>query len=100
MTVREVDWPPFWMLKMAHDARLSYVIECGQVYTRRQDMPTVFQPAGMVYAVRHATLLDVKMLPGNDTRGVPVSFEDGLDIDEMWQYELAQIIWDSRNQYR
>jgi CMP-N-acetylneuraminic acid synthetase len=98
MTVREVDGGAFWMLKMSENAQLSYLIEGEQVYTRRQDMPPVYQPAGMVYAISTEALSDVQMLPERDTRGVPVSVEDGLDIDEMWQYKLAQLIWDSRNE--
>ena len=100
MTVREVDYPPFWMMKMAGDARLSHLIEGEQVYARRQDTPRIYQPAGMVYAIRPKHLLEVKMLPGKDTRGVPVPFEDSINIDEMWQYHLAKLIWKSRNQGR
>ena len=93
MTVREVDYPPVWMMKIGSDAKLSHLIESDQVYTRRQDTPRTYQPAGMVYVIRPKILLDVKMLPGKDTRGVPVPFEESINIDEMWQYHLAQSIW-------
>ena len=96
MTVREVDYPPHWMLRMDNEGRLSRLIDDSHDYSRRQDTPKVYQPAGMVYAVRNGVLGRANMYSTEYARGVPVSFEDSVNIDEWWQYRLAQLLWKER----
>ena len=81
---------------MDNEGRLSRLIDDSGDYSRRQDTPKVYQPAGMVYAVRNGVLGRANMYPTEYARGVPVSFEDSVNIDEWWQYRLAQLLWKER----
>lgn len=97
MTIREVDYPPYWMVRLAPDGRLSSVIEGGHRYLRRQDTPPVYQPAGSVYALRRETLMTLQtLLPTPETRGFIVDAEDSVNIDEWRHFELARAIWERR----
>jgi N-acylneuraminate cytidylyltransferase/CMP-N,N'-diacetyllegionaminic acid synthase len=94
ITVRETDYPPHWMLTQAEDGSLSRLIDGSAMYTRRQDTPRVMQPNGLVYAVRRRVLEKIPVAVwGHKSRGVVMSFEDSINIDHIWQYRLAQLIW-------
>jgi CMP-N-acetylneuraminic acid synthetase len=97
MTIREVDYPSHWMLRLQSDGRVSRLIHSDREYTRRQDVPKAFQPNGLVYVIRGSALDNGSGLPGNSTRGLMMSFEDSVNIDEWWHYRLAQLIWAERN---
>jgi len=94
MTVREVDYPPHWMLRMDGDGCLSRLLDDGRTYARRQDAPKFHQPNGLVYVVRRDVLMKDPVFPCSDARGVLMSYEDSINIDEWWQYRLAQLIWE------
>lgn len=97
ITVCETDYPPHWMLEKTSDGRLRRLLKEGGPYTRRQDTPKFYQPNGSVYAVRSSILFKDAGLPGDNTQSVLMSYEDSINIDHWWQYELAKIFWEKQN---
>ena len=98
ITVRKPDYPPYWMLEMDSKKRLKNLINAGNEYTRRQDTPKAYQPAGMVYAFKADLLSEINTLfPFKDTRGYLVSSEEAINIDSILDYTLAKVIVENQN---
>ena len=64
---------------------------------RRQDKPRLFARNGpAVAAVRTSVLVDRGTLYGPDTRGLIMSREDSIDIDDAFDLELAELLLAAR----
>lgn len=92
MTVREVDYPPQWMMRMDDDGHLSDLITHLPRPKRRQDAVKVYQPNGLVYVLRRGLLDRAVPVPGPETVGVPMGFEESVNIDDAWQFDLAVVM--------
>ena len=69
----------------------------GTAPTRRQDKPRLFARNGpAVLAVRTRVLVEQNALYGVDTRGLPMSREDSLDIDDAFDLEVADLLIGAR----
>lgn len=91
MAVTNPDYPPLWMLKIDKDKRANFFYNLGKKITRRQDMPKLFKPAGLVYTLKKDFLFKLKgILPQGDTSTFYVTPEEALNIDEYHHYILAQ----------
>ena len=65
--------------------------------TRRQDKPNLFARNGpAVLAVRTRVLLEQHALYGADTRGLPMTREDSIDIDDTFDLEVAELLIGAR----
>jgi CMP-N-acetylneuraminic acid synthetase len=84
------------MLMQEEDGTVQRLIEDEDTYKRRQDTPEVLQPSGAVYAMRRELLRSDLQLPVADTKGIRMSVEESVNIDEMWEYHLACTIWESK----
>jgi CMP-N-acetylneuraminic acid synthetase len=93
ITITKPDYPAYWMLKQDKNNKLKKLIENKNFY-RRQLAPSIYQPAGSVYAFQKNFLMRMKgMLPQGDTRGVIIKREEAINIDTPLQFELAKIIY-------
>lgn len=92
MTVREVDYPPQWMMRMDEGGRLFPLITDLPRPKRRQDAVKVYQPNGLVYVLRRPILDRAVPVPGPETVGVPMGFEESVNIDDAWQFDLATVM--------
>ena len=95
LSVREVDYSPYSMLTMGADGKMERLISAGVFITRRQDAPKVWQPNGAVYAFRSHLVKEDKF-PFVGAVGVPVSLDESINIDHLWQYEFAKMMWEKR----
>jgi CMP-N,N'-diacetyllegionaminic acid synthase len=94
ITVKKPDYPPFWMLELDSNQKLTNIIKDGNKFLRRQDTPEVYQPAGLVYALSYELLKEMDtLLPSGDTCGLIVPENDAINIDTQMHYELAKIIY-------
>jgi CMP-N-acetylneuraminic acid synthetase len=96
LTIRPADYPPHWMFWREPDGRLTRLFGDGQSILRRQDAPVAWQPNGLVYIVARRLLSPDLSLPLADTCGLPVEWEDSINIDSYWQYQLAELLWPAR----
>ena len=74
ITITDTDYPAYWMLKKkTKSQKINFLFKNGYKFTRRQDTPKCFKPAGMVYAIKKKFLFKIKgMLPQGNTIGVYV----------------------------
>ena len=93
ITITDSDYPAYWMLKKKKKThRINFLFKDGYKFTRRQDTPKCYKPAGMVYAIKKNFLFKLKgMLPQGNTIGVYVKPEIAINIDNFDQYLLAKI---------
>ena len=69
----------------------------GDGPSRRQDKPRLFARNGpAVVAVRTPVLVARRTLYGPDTRGLVMSREDSLDVDDSFDLELAELLMAAR----
>ena len=93
ISVREVDYPPQWMFYIDTTGEPKKLFQETQTITRRQDAPLVWQPNGLIYIVKREKLKQDLKLPQKDTCFYKMGFEDSVNIDNLWQYELAKIFF-------
>tara|TARA_B100000780_G_C20979551_1_gene391338 strand:- start:16 stop:723 length:708 start_codon:yes stop_codon:yes gene_type:complete len=92
MTITDPDYPPYWMFKKENN-RYKFILPKGKNITRRQDAPKVYQPAGMVYAMKTNFLNKLKgILPQGKTGGYFVKREVAMNIDTLTQFETAKFL--------
>tara|TARA_B110001454_G_scaffold210057_1_gene224202 strand:+ start:186 stop:926 length:741 start_codon:yes stop_codon:yes gene_type:complete len=92
ITITEPDYPPHWMFKKIKST-YKFIFNKGKNIKRRQDAPKVYQPAGMVYAIKTKFLNKLKgALPQGKTAGFFVEREQATNIDNKTQYYLAKIL--------
>jgi CMP-N-acetylneuraminic acid synthetase len=97
LTIRPSDYPPHWMFWRQRDGRLMRLFADGAAIRRRQDAPVAWQPNGLVYVVRRSVLRPDLALPLDDTIGVPMEWEESVNIDSLWQFRLAEMLWTARD---
>ncbi len=91
MTITDVDYPPHWMMYKKKNL-LKNIISGGNNFTRRQDTPRAYKPAGMVYAIKKSFLYKIKgLLPKGKTIGYYVPPKIAVNIDNFDHYLLAKI---------
>ena len=97
ITITKFDYPVYWGLKKKNNNQISNFIKNGNKFTRRQDAPQIFKPAGLVYSIKKKFLLKIfktgKILPLGDTRGIEVSIKDAINLDSKLQYKIAKAIY-------
>lgn len=98
ISVRKVDYPPQWMLKMDDEARLTRLMAEGAAITRRQDAPPTYRPNGLVYALTYDKLMAGVTLPDADTHGVLMEDSESVNIDTWMDYRLACAIADASSE--
>ena len=90
LTITDVDYPPHWMFYQKNK-KLICMIKNGNKFTRRQDTPKSYKPAGMVYALKKDFLFKIKgLLPQKKTVGFYVKPEIAINIDTYDHYLLAK----------
>jgi len=97
ITITKFDYPVYWGLKKNKNNKVNNFIKNGNKFTRRQDVPQIYKPAGLVYSIKKNFLLKIhktgKILPLGDTRGVEVSIKDAINLDSKLQYKIAKAIY-------
>jgi len=92
MTVTDPSYPPHWMFKKIRK-KYKFLLPEGRKIQRRQDAPRVYQPAGMVYAIKSKFLLKMKgILPQGKTIGFFIEKDIAINIDKPLDYTLAKIL--------
>jgi N-acylneuraminate cytidylyltransferase len=72
---------PYWMYRLEGDGKLSRLIEGGDAYARRQDLPAVYLLNGALYAFRSDWLRKTRAFVDKDTVGFVMPAERSIDID-------------------
>ena len=96
LSIRPADYPPHWMFWRQANGGLTRLYAEGEAIKRRQDAPVAWQPNGLVYVIKRNLVSSDFSLPMPDTVAVPMEWEDSINIDDFWQYQIAELIWAAR----
>lgn len=90
-TVAEDRTHPMHRFRLAGD-KLEPLFVDPESHAQRQDGEPVFRPTGSVFATRYGVLMEQGRIRGKDHRGVVCPFETSLDIDDAWDFRLAELV--------
>jgi CMP-N,N'-diacetyllegionaminic acid synthase len=91
VSVTEADQSPFWMFRIGEHGKMQRLIEDGQAYARRQELPLVYVLNGAVYVARRDWLTSRQTFLGEETLGYVMPPERSLDIDTEVDLQVLQI---------
>lgn len=103
ITVREVDLPTYWILRL-DGPLLRPFVDDGVDYSlkRRQDMEQHYRPNGAVYVTRRSLLKDRGLIfstyAGGATGYVIMDPESSLDIDTKFDFTVIEAVLNTRSQ--
>jgi CMP-N-acetylneuraminic acid synthetase len=83
---------PFWMKKIIDGRIYPLINEGGQKYSRRQDLPPIYQLNGALYVTRVKVLLEENRILGEYTIPYIMSQERSIDIDSQTDLRTAESI--------
>lgn len=86
---------PFWMKKIEKEKVLPF-IKTKKDFTRRQDLPNVYRLNGAVYITRYKILMKQNNILGENTRAYIMRPEESIDIDHLFDLEIAECLMSKR----
>lgn len=89
---------PYHMHSIDKQGILRDYQKFDRIYSRRQDLPTLYAQNGAVFLIRRNILLDQQTLFPKRTYGYVMPAERSLDIDTPWDFYLARLILADRDQ--
>jgi len=91
VTVTETSRSPWFnMVRIEKDERLHLLVEGN--YTRRQDVPKGYDMTTVAYVTRPSFILNHENIWDGFVRGVLIPPERAIDIDTMFDLEMAELI--------
>jgi len=84
--------PWFNMVKRNQDGSVGLVMEAPISITRRQDAPEVFDMATVAYVARPGFVLEQTSIFSGKVGAVKVPVERAIDIDTIFDFELAEFL--------
>ena len=90
ISVCKVKHHPFWNF-IAQDDRLHSLLPNCDKSSRRQELPQTYAPNGAVYVVKRSVLFNENTMLGKDLRGVIMPLEESVDIDDYYDWFLAEM---------
>ena len=97
ITVTEAHRSPFFnMIKVDDGAYCQPVIRLGKTLDRRQDSPPVYDMTTVAYALRPEFIRTSDSLFEGRVRAVHVPLERSIDIDTLFDFEIAEFLYKNR----
>jgi N-acylneuraminate cytidylyltransferase len=88
--------PWFNMVKMNSDGLVNLVMEPTAAITRRQDAPVVFDMATVAYVASSDFIMKHTEIFSGKVRAVKIPSERAIDIDTLFDFELAEFLINQR----
>jgi CMP-N-acetylneuraminic acid synthetase len=88
----QVKHHPYWMKKIVDGRIYPLILEDEQNYTRRQDLPPVYQLNGALYVTRTKALFEENRILGEFTIPYIMPQERSIDIDSQTDLRIAEYI--------
>ena len=82
---------PMHRFTLAGD-RLEPLFVDPESHAQRQDGRPVYRPTGSGFAMRYSVLMEEGRIRGKDHRGFVCPFETSIDVDDVWDFRLAELI--------
>jgi CMP-N,N'-diacetyllegionaminic acid synthase len=96
----ETQHSPYWMRIIDKGCVKPLLPSRESKAIRRQDLPTIYQINGALYASRRRVVMEQGQILGKDVRGLIMDWEDSVDIDSDRDLLLAGTILRSQRKRR
>lgn len=83
---------PYWMKKVVGGRVYSLMEEDDKRYTRRQDLPPVYQLNGAIRVIKRNILLEEERMAGDNALAYIMPQERSIDIDTPIDFKIAELI--------
>lgn len=93
--VTPVTKPPHWMRGLNAEGQLVPWMDT-QALTRRQEAPELFAYNGALYILPVSVLRQTGSFAPTGTRALVMDARASMDIDSMWDWEVAQAVFDAQ----
>ena len=87
---------PFALKRLTPEGTLADFMPSGLAYARRQDFPAVWAVNGAIYLTQPAVLRNERTFEPADTIPYLMPQERSIDIDTLWDFQLAEMILQHR----
>ena len=88
--------PYFNMVKKREDNQVDLVIQHGDQYSRRQDIPEIFDLTTVCYVGKPTTILTKNSIFEGKVVGVEIPRERAIDIDTELDFQIAEFLFKSK----
>lgn len=88
--------PYFNMVKESHDGNVELVIKPKDKLYRRQDAPIVYDMTTVAYVMNPEFIMHNESIFDGRTKAVNVPLETSIDIDNMYDFKMAEFFLDNR----
>jgi N-acylneuraminate cytidylyltransferase len=92
VSVAEPDKSPYWMYTVGSSGRMQPLIETGETFNRRQDLPQVFALNGAVYVADCRWLETSRTFVTPETTAYLMPKERSIDIDTLLDLKLVELL--------
>lgn len=89
--------PYFNMVKKSTDGNVELVIKPKDKLYRRQDAPIVYDMTTIAYVMNPEFIMHNESIFDGRTKAVNVPLETSIDIDNMYDFKMAEFFLDNRN---
>lgn len=91
VSIAEVEKTPYWMYRL--DKNYTMIPVLGDAnYTRRQDVPKIYELNGAVYVALKETIITERSFITSNTVGYIMPKERSIDIDTELDFNIAELI--------
>jgi|TARA_B100001093_G_scaffold477122_1_gene504095 N-acylneuraminate cytidylyltransferase len=87
--------PYFNMVKESHDGNVELVIKPKDKLYRRQDAPIVYDMTTVAYVMNPEFIMHNESIFDGRTKAVNVPLETSIDIDNMYDFKMAEFFLDN-----
>jgi N-acylneuraminate cytidylyltransferase len=88
--------PYFNMVKKSHDGNVELVIKPKDKLYRRQDAPLVYDMTTVAYVMDPEFIMHNESIFDGRTKAVNVPLETSIDIDNIYDFKMAEFFLDNR----
>lgn len=93
ITIQETDRNPYFNMVILDKEESAHIaVKNNLGVTRRQDAPSVFDMTTVAYAVKPEFVLKSKSLFEGNVKAVKVPRERAIDIDNEWDFKVAEAL--------
>ena len=93
ISITEVDKTPYWMFTIDNKTHtLAPLMQQKNIVARRQDQPTLYVPNGAIYIANINYLKHTRSFYTNKTIGFVMPRERSIDIDNEFDFKLAEYL--------
>jgi CMP-N,N'-diacetyllegionaminic acid synthase len=91
VSVTEPDKSPYWMYKLDEVGRMLPLLDSGEIFSRRQDLPKVYSVNGAVYVADCTWLKMSRSFLTSETVAFEMPKGRAMDIDDVIDFAVAEL---------